>query len=266
MTLAAHLRGTALRTSRLALALAQPHGWAAMRAGVAPARLLRYREIEAFHQLDIATVLYVGANRGQELPLLLNAFPHAQVHCFEPAPSAYAQLVARWGAHPRCSTWQTALGAYSGRAALHVSETHDEASSLRAPAALMKEVFPAVAVWSDEEVPVLTLDDWAGRSDLRDDVLLKMDVQGAEDLVLQGASVQLKRIGAVVAEVAVTPTYEGAPDAARLTSMLADHGFYFGGELDVVRSPVTHEVVEYDALFVRRGAGRGSAPTPAVQG
>jgi FkbM family methyltransferase len=252
MSVIGHSRGAALRLSTLALALAQPRGIRALRRGVAPARLQRYREIAAFHELDIATVLYVGANRGQELPLFLNAFPRAHVHCFEPAPSAYVQLVALWGQHPRCSTWQTALGAFSGRAALHVSATHDEANSLRAPSARMEDVFPAVAVWSDAEVPVLTLDEWADRTDLLDDVLLKMDVQGAEDLVLQGAPVQLKRIAAVVAEVAVTPTYEGAPDAARLSSILAHHGFYFCGELDVVRSPVTHEVVEYDALFIRR--------------
>jgi FkbM family methyltransferase len=256
VNLAAHARGAALRASRLSLALAQPRGWSALRAGVAPARLLRYREIEAFHGLAFGTVLYVGANRGQDLPLLLNAFPAAHVHCFEPAPSAYGDLTRRWGSEPRISCWQTALGAETGTAVLHLSETHDQANSLRTPDPRMQDVFPEIGVWSDVEVPVVTLDDWAAGVDLPGDVLLKMDVQGAEDLVLAGARQLLRRVTAVVAEVAVTPTYEGAPDATRLVGLLAEHGFAFGGELDAVRSPATLEIVEYDGVFVRRARPR----------
>jgi hypothetical protein len=135
---------------------------------------------------------------------------------------------------------------------LHVSATHDQANSLRVPDPGMQSVFPHVGGWSDTAVPVTTLDEWCETISLREDILLKMDVQGAEDLVLQGGRVQLQTVAAVVAEVAVRPSYEGAPDASHLSAILADNGFYFCGELDVVRSPVTHEVVEYDALFVRR--------------
>jgi FkbM family methyltransferase len=225
----------------------------AMRAGVDPSRLLRYREIEAFHALRFGTVLYVGANRGQEIPLLLNAFPAAHVHCFEPG-RAFKDLSHAWAGHPRCSVWPLALGAENGPAGFHVSEAHDEANSLRAPEKTMSRVFPGVGGWTDATVDVSTLDAWAANVPLTDDLLLKMDVQGAEDLVLAGADATLPRVTTVITELAITTTYEGALDAPTMLTLLHDHGFAYGGELDVVRSPVTNEVVEYDALFVRRRA------------
>ena len=251
MSVIGHARGAALRLSRAALALAQPHGWTALRAGVEPARLLRYREIEAFHGLGIRTILYVGANRGQELPLLLNAFPAAHVHCFEPSPPVYDELVRGWGSSPRCTMWPLALGSQTGEAFLHVSDSHNESSSLRTPSGRLADVFPGVTGWSDTAVAVSTLDEWSEGKELPPDVLLKMDVQGAEDLVLQGGADQLADVAAVIAEAAVTTTYEGAPDAETLLRLLTALGFRLCGHYDAVRSPVTNEIVEYDALFVR---------------
>lgn len=251
MSLTEHARGAALRLSRTALAAAQPGGLRALRSGVEPARLLRYREVASFHGLDIRTVLYVGANRGQELPLLLTAYPEALVHCFEPTRSTFRELEARWRGEPRCRLWPVGLSDHDGAVEMHRSATHDEANSLRVPTAHMGDVFPTVTGWDRTTVDVRTLDGWVAKNPFVSDVLLKLDVQGAEDLVLAGGRRSLDGVSAVVVEVAVRPSYEGAPSAADMAALMLGNGFRYGGQLDVVRAPVGADVVEFDAVYVR---------------
>jgi FkbM family methyltransferase len=222
-------RGAALRLARLLLAAAQPAGLSALRRGVPPERLLRYRQVSAFHGLDVRTVLYVGANRGQELPLLLTAFPAAHVHCFEPAPATAQDLERAWGTHPRVTVWRFALADRDGEAAFNTSASHDQANSLRPPDEAMDSVWPGVDGWSSETIAVRRLDGWWDDAGVRGDVVLKMDVQGAEDLVLRGAGRRLEEVRAVITELAVTPTYVGAPRAEDVHHLLRDAGFRYGG-------------------------------------
>ncbi|MBU3682539.1 MAG: FkbM family methyltransferase [Phycisphaerales bacterium] len=66
------------------------------------------------------TVLEVGANRGMHTPMLLHAFPGAQVHAFEPDPRAceHFRTAIR---DRRVTLHQLALGAVNGRTEFHVS-------------------------------------------------------------------------------------------------------------------------------------------------
>ncbi|RKS80310.1 FkbM family methyltransferase [Motilibacter peucedani] len=227
-------------------------GRSTWRLGVHGTRQLdALRDLEHRFGLHVRTVLYVGANRGQEVDLLCLAFPEAVVHCFEPQSECQDDLrvvAARWPG--RVEVHAVALSDSVGEATLRRPSSHDQAASLLEPGSEMAVQFPHVNGWAGEVVRTDTLDRWAAGRTLSDDVLLKMDVQGAEPLVLDGGSETLRRVRLVISELAVVPTYDAAPDMHTMFDRLGGLGFRYGGELEQVRGQdVT--VVEFDGAFVR---------------
>jgi len=209
------------------------------------------RDLEVRFHLQIRTVLYIGANKGQDLPLLMEAYPWATVHCFEPQAScrdALRQVAAKYPGRVRIH--QVALTDHEGSAVLRRPANHDQATSLFEPNTQMSQRFPHVTDWQQEEVATSTLDSWAARHELVDDVLVKMDVQGSELLVLRGGRNTIKRVRLVVTELAVIPTYTDAPDMRLMFDELLQLGFGYAGETAQVRDTEA-VVVEFDGAFAR---------------
>jgi hypothetical protein len=75
------------------------------------------------------------------------------------------------------------------------------------------------------EVPVVTLDALRRREGLPPPNLIKLDVQGFELAVLQGAVETLKSADWVLAEVSFRPFYEGQVLFSELAGFLGARGF-----------------------------------------
>src|SRR5690606_37917714 len=113
---------------------------------------------------------------------------------------------ALWTAAPRM-----ALGRSAGSAQLRAFNRSDMNSLLPAGPEAFRG-FPGLVAAEAEEVPVARLDDALdalGIDSRR--TLLKIDTQGSELAVLEGAGRLLERVLLLQLEVPVTPIYEGAP-------------------------------------------------------
>lgn len=131
------------------------------------------------------TFIDVGANVGFFTVLAaLRVGPQGRVLAFEPNPEVRAQLednLARNGVAAVVSVEQTALTDRRGETALFLSERESGVSSVvpdRAP-------LPADLFSSSVTVRTATLDEYVEARALAP-ALVKIDVEGAEDLVLQG--------------------------------------------------------------------------------
>lgn len=145
-----------------------------------------------------ATILDIGANKGDMSENFANWFPYAQVFSFEPDPRAIKKILAR-GPHPRVHLTQKALGQTIGKAVFHQSGGHqegadaagqaeewDQSGSLREPREHLT-VWPGITFENRIEVDVTTLDRWAAEHHVRYIDFIWADVQGAEeDLILGG--------------------------------------------------------------------------------
>jgi FkbM family methyltransferase len=143
------------------------------------------------------TILDVGAHDGL-LTLPLSRLPGAQVLAFEPLPAAFARLraaaLAEYGAlPPHLQLRPEAVGAAPGRLTLSVPVLGGVVQEQWASLAKDYAAFDSVGT-EQHEVEVITVDS-LGLSDLTH---LKVDVEGHEQEVLEGARDTLGRCRPVI--------------------------------------------------------------------
>lgn len=143
-----------------------------------------------------------------------------------------------------------------GKRLLHI--TNEPArSSLYKPDELLTEQYPALSCAkevSQIEVEVSTLDIWANEIGLQYIDYVKIDTQGAEFSILNGATTILKSIRFLEIEVEFNPIYTNQPIFSEIDIFLRQYGFvlwkfsnlvHYGkeGESDIILSKDT---INYD--------------------
>lgn len=209
-----------LRARKVSHATRSRLGRRALRRGVAPS--IEHAEVEF---LDAPrTVLDVGANRGQFALFALQRWPDAAIHSFEPLPDAADTLERLVGDQRHVRIHRTALGPQPGSATLHVTAA-DDSSSLLAVADRQVELFPGTEEVGLVDVPVQRLDEVFAPKEIARPALLKIDVQGFELGVLEGAAGILADIDQVFVECSFEQLYVDQPLAHEVVDYLSDHGF-----------------------------------------
>jgi FkbM family methyltransferase len=128
-------------------------------------------------------VLDIGANVGFYAVFLGSVISSSgHIHCFEPLPKAFRQLTSNVllnALDAQISSHNVALSDVAGTAKLHVPNTSGtSATSLR-------ELHPEEDNF-EIDIDTETLDGWAAKFGVEGVDLIKIDVEGAERLVLQG--------------------------------------------------------------------------------
>jgi FkbM family methyltransferase len=202
-----------------------------------PYRLLRRISLGQDPLSDVRTILRdevrcifdVGAHIGQTAARLVSAFPRAQVYSFEPDPHSFEQLRALASRRGRIDPINAAVGDTDGHARFFVNSFDQTNSLLKAAPGADQFVLDSrgLVVQSELTVPVLTLDRFcASRGIARIDVL-KVDAQGYELRVLDGARGLLAAgmIPVIYLEVCFVRIYDGQPLFPDVYQYLFDRGF-----------------------------------------
>jgi FkbM family methyltransferase len=189
-------------------------------------------------------VIDVGANKGQFAASALFGWPRAQVVSFEPI-AALAEQVAAISSGGRLTVHQMALGRESGTVELHVHAYSPSSSALRS--------LDAGAEVTTQTVPLRRLaDEVAEPVGRAERVLLKLDVQGLELAVLDGAAELLGQVEWILVEQAFVAAYDDQPLFDEVHAYLGAAGFSLDRPLDVRREG--GRIVEADSLYVRQVA------------
>jgi FkbM family methyltransferase len=220
-------------------------------------------------QLDITCVLDVGAHRGEYVRLLRD---HAgfggHIASFEPASDSYAELVAACAHDPRWRGYQYALGRDNGFAELNLFGM-TELNSLLVPSRYGIEVFPTLGrPTATQKVEVCRLDDVfeeVTRQVASPRVLLKIDTQGSDLRVLEGAAGVLDRVHALQVEVPLKPIYDGMAPLPELLGRLGELGYELTGVFPLARDPDHLRILELDCVLYRPAA-TGGRPLDGARG
>lgn len=204
--------------------------------------------------LPIRTVLDIGACRGVfATEILAPRFTDAVIHSFEPSHDAYPHLREKADASGgRHIAHNFGLGETAETLTLHSAVEALHASSLLLATDDCMTTFPQTARTKDHFVEIKALDDIAPTllPAIKDDLLVKIDVQGFEDRVIRGGRKTIARARAVVVEVQSAHLYEGQPTFRDIFMELDALGLAFTGVLDQF-ADMDGRVLYYDAVFVR---------------
>jgi FkbM family methyltransferase len=159
---------------------------------------------------EASVVVDAGAYDGSVAAEYLEIFPAATCHALEPHPSSFRSLTDRLDGHPRARLHELAIADRPGRRLLHSFATA-ATNSLLAPIPWVHKVVGAnhMDEFTQVEIEVTTLDRFAEQEGLSRIDVLKLDVQGAEVLALEGAERLLRAhaIGLVATEVDFVQVY-----------------------------------------------------------
>lgn len=224
--------------------------------------LVRYRSIRhavgrrarLLEALEVDLVFDVGANRGQFAKELRRHGYRGQIISFEPLSTPRAALQAVADQDPRWTVIGAALGSEPGTRVMNVAVNTASSSFLPSVEALQR-IEPRTATVAQETVVIERLDDVAEEYlAVSAQPYLKLDVQGYERHVLDGAPRSILRMVAVQIELSLVPSYEGAMPADEAMAELAHLGFALVGLEPGLADPLTGVLLETDGIFVRHEA------------
>jgi FkbM family methyltransferase len=219
---------------------------------------LRGIEVRTFECLNkpwlrnsgIRTVFDVGANTGQFARAIHEVLPEAYVYSFEPLPDCFAELQKTIGDVSTFRAFNTALAERDGEAEFYRS-AWSPSSSLLPMQELHKQNFPFTAGGSKETVKVRRLDDCAKELTIENEILVKLDVQGAENKVIAGGESLLQRAKILIVETSMDSLYEGQLLFGDIFKLLERLGFRYQGGLSQAFSPIDGSVLYADSIFTR---------------
>ncbi|CAN5130510.1 [alpha-L-fucopyranosyl-(1-_3)-alpha-L-rhamnopyranosyl-(1-_3)-2-O-methyl-alpha-L-rhamnopyranosyl] dimycocerosyl phenol-phthiocerol 2'''-O-methyltransferase [soil metagenome] len=206
--------------------------WLALRLAVA-GRVHQYPEIMALRRFlrafAVDCVFDVGANYGQYATMLRKDCGFGGlILSFEPNPDVFASLARRATADRKWHVFNMALSDFDGTASFNIMAAH-QFSSLERPADTLDDVFIARnKVERTVEMQCRRLDGMlaelrAAHGFARP--FLKMDTQGHDRAVCEGAGGVLDQMLGLQSELAVRPLYHGAPEYRTMIAWLEERGF-----------------------------------------
>lgn len=224
--------------------------------------------MRVFSRLAINCVVDVGAYRGSYALELRNAGYTGHILSFEPVAQNFAALAKAAGGDASWRTFPFALGDRAGDATINLYEGTTFHSLLK-PSDFGRDAFPdKLAVTGTETITIRRL------ADVLDDCLrgipeprifLKMDTQGYDLSVVEGAEAILHRVLGLQSEMAVTPIYRDMTTTmSNAVPELQKRGFGLTGLF-----PVTYDrrdqlsIIELDCVMIRPPAWESSAAAGA---
>ena len=187
----------------------------------------KQQEMLAKLSIEQPTIVDVGGNVGQSIAGYLELFPTARIHSFEPHPDAFSKMKARYAGREQIRIEPLALGNTCGDATFYAAELSEVSSLL--PPDPMVVARSSNSTYSNRQiqVPVDTLDRYCGRTQTEHIHILKIDVQGAELDVLEGAKGLLSegQVDLLFVEVMFAANYSGQSYLDDIWRLLKAHEY-----------------------------------------
>lgn len=203
---------------------------------------------------DQPIIFDIGAHEGQSIEYLENIFSNPIIYSFEPDPSTFKTLNKK--ASDKNKIFNLAFSNKDGDNIFYknkISHTNslfkvniNSIDSIRAQKeknAFKKEI--------NEEIRVKTstLDSFFKQNDIDYVDLMKIDTQGAEELVLEGGQRSLHKINNIILEVSLFDYYTHKTNFSSIEKYLLPAGFELFSILEISNNPMNGRTDWVEALY-----------------
>lgn len=179
-----------------------------------------YRLFRLFPPVACRYLVDVGADRGTFADRTLRCFEVERVWLVEANPDAAAALQKKYAGQPRCKVIPCAIAARAGQVRFHIA-AHAGSSAVEFEGAPVGEGKALRVV----TVPALSLDGLFEQEQIAEVDLMKVDIQGAERMLIEGGQKALKRVRLIYIEVLFETESPTAALFGELHTLLTDAGF-----------------------------------------
>ena len=170
----------------------------------------------------------VGAHHGQTSIMYSKLFKNCLIYSFEPYAESFKHLSTNLKRYDNIKPINIALGNKIGKSKFYINPSSGTNSLLPTDA-------KAPQTWSDgllestgqTEVDVVTIDSFIEQYEIRRIDILKLDTQGTEYQIIEGADKAFLegRIKVIYTEIITRPTYIGQKELHEVLRIIQDKGF-----------------------------------------
>lgn len=195
--------------------------------------LIRSRVLAGVEHMSVfpeglATVVDIGANRGQFALSARRWVPEAHIISFEPLPGPAAVFRKVFSCDKNVLLHEAAIGPGCEVRTMHVSQ-RDDSSSLFPISSVQTTIFPGTEEQDSISVRVAPLKEFTSVEELKTPAMLKLDVQGFEYEALVGCESLLHCFDLVYCECSFMELYSGQKLAHEVIDWLSIRGFGLAG-------------------------------------
>jgi FkbM family methyltransferase len=227
-------------------------GYELIKARKSPSLRSHLKNIFDRYRIDV--VLDVGANLGQFATMIRKAGYRGRIYSFEPVTASFERLLAAARGDDQWHVFKLGLGDQQARLDINLSRSSD-LNSLLAASDYGKTRYPKIEANARETIEIDTLDHFMASNDIPGNarIFLKMDTQGYDLKVFDGARNSLGRVSALLSELSLIPIYENAPHWLDALACYERGGFRVSGLYPVSRNSDL-SVIEVDCVLVSNSA------------
>jgi len=216
-----------------------------------PYGLLKKR-IELMKRFNINFVFDVGANTGQYASHLRRAGYKGTILSFEPLTEAFSILQKHTEKDKNWKAEQIGLGNFDGETIINVAQNSVSSSILN----IRKEHVEAVPdskYISQENITIRKLDSIFNKYEQKGkNFFLKIDTQGFEREVINGALLSLPKITGIQVEMSLVQLYEGESMYDDSKKLIESYGFELYSLEPGFSDPDSGKLMQIDGIFFRK--------------
>lgn len=205
-----------------------------------------------FIHYGVNVLLDVGANIGQYAMLMRRLEYKGKIVSFEPLSSAFAELKSNAEKDGNWLCENIAIGSRNEVNEIHISGNSYSSSLL--------DILPSHIAFDSESqyvgkesIQVKRLDDIFGNyCNEGNVVMMKIDTQGYERSVLEGAAESLKKIKLLQLEMSIEPLYKNETLFPEMLGFIYQYGFELFGLENGIRDEKSGKLLQVDGIFINK--------------
>jgi FkbM family methyltransferase len=200
------------------------------------------------------TIFDVGACTGEVTFKYNYLFTNSIIYSFEPFIPSFEILQKNTSKLPNIKCFNVALSNMSGQVDFHVNKSYATCSILAThPDSSKNWNEEALCTTQKIKIKSITLDDFVAQNQIEKIDILKLDTQGTEYQIIEGASksIEHKKISLIYLEIITMPTYQQQKEFDEILLLLRSKGFVLYNLYNFSYTNLG-ELRQVDAIFVRK--------------